>query len=263
VNNTKRQGILVQSNNTTVKNCRITKTVMRNEFGNGCDWDGALCSFGFPDQLQLCKHIEFRNNIIDSCWGEGIILIRTDTFKVQNNKVKDCYSQCIYVDNGYNGEINNNWLSASSPYFNRTCFFPSGYSAPAGGIYWAAENHPGAYLANDRMVENIKIHNNFICGTSVAFGWFHHTANTFLNNSYRNISIYYNTVYNLTSYECFYLEPYSGPRNPPTGCVFMNNIVPKGRYGNQIQTYFTSSTDYFDSTKWNFKKNCFIDGYPT
>ncbi|HEY5123868.1 MAG TPA: T9SS type A sorting domain-containing protein, partial [Ignavibacteria bacterium] len=46
-------------------------------------------------------------------------------------------------------------------------------------------------------------------------------------------------------------------------CNFMNNIIPKGRYDNQIQTYFTTSPDYYDSTKWMFKKNCFIDDYPT
>lgn len=112
------------------------------------------------------------------------------------------------------------------------------------------------------MIENIKIYNNFIYRTSPAFGWFHDNSNTFLNNSYRYIYIYYNTVYNLISYESFYIQPYSGPRNPPSGCYFINNIIPKGRYNNQVQTYFTSSADYFDTTKWIFKKNCFIDGFP-
>jgi len=151
--------------------------------------------------------------------------------------------------------------STGDGYNRHNCWTPSSnYSAPAGGIYWAAENNG---YANNRMVENIKIYNNFINRTSPAFGWFHDDSNTFLNNSYKNINIYYNTVFNLKSYECFYLQPYTGSRNPPSGCVFINNIIPKGRYQDTIRNYFTNSSDYSDTTRWIFEKNCFIDGYPS
>lgn len=254
--NVKRQGIHIQGSNTTVKNCEIYNAVMNNVNETGCpNWESALqCYVDVNQPHTFCYNMNFLNNKIYNSWGEGIALVRADTFKVQHNIIYNCYSAYIYMDNSYNGEVNNNWIYNSDTLYNRSCMF-NNYRAPGNGIFWAAEG-AGNYEV-DRIVENIKIHNNFIYGTSAAFGWSQDDFNAFLNNSYRNIQIYYNTVFNLTCYESFYIEPFSGPRNPPSGCFFRNNILPKGRYQNQIRTYFTNSSDY--NNYWTITNNCFID----
>ena len=255
----RKSGILVQGSNTTVNNCEIYNAVLRNQNQMSCNWDQALSSYvdvNQPGHPFLNDSIIFSNNKIHNCWGEGIGIIRTDTFFVRNNEIYNCYSVYIYMDNSYNGEVNNNSLYTTDSLYDRTCLFTN-YKAPANGIFWAAEG-AGDYEI-DRMVENIKIHNNFIYGTSPAFGWFHDSTNTFFNNSYRNIKIYYNTVYNIRSYESFYLEPVTVNIAPPTGCEFRNNIIPKGRYLGTTYNYFTPSQHFYQVDKWIFTNNCFID----
>lgn len=258
VNNTKRQGINVQASYVTVKNCEISNACLSNINEAGCTsyWDAALKSYvDINRPWEYCYKLEFYNNKIHNCWGEGINLVRTDSFKVYKNIIYNVYSQSIYMDNSYNGEVNNNWLYCNDSTYNRTCRFANNYKAPAGGIYWAAEGY-GNYEV-DRVIENIKIYNNFIYGTSNAFGWFRDDGNTYANNSYKNIYIYYNTVYNLKCYETFYLEIDTNGRTRPSGCEFRNNILPKGRYLNQIRNYITNSADYVNY--WTRTNNCFID----
>jgi hypothetical protein len=261
INNTKRQGINVQASYTTVKNCEISNACLSNINQSGCSsyWDAALKSYVDVTRPWLyCYKIEFYNNKIHNCWGEGINLVRTDSFKVYNNTVYNVYSQSIYLDNSYNGEVNNNWLYSNDSTYDRSCYnhiISNNYKAPAGGIYWAAEGY-GNYEV-DRIVENIKIYNNFIYGTSNAFGWFRDDGNSYANNSYKNIQIFYNTVYNLKCYETFYLEIDTLNRTRPSGCIFRNNILPKGRYLNQISSYVTNSADFVNY--WTRTNNCFID----
>ena len=258
-NNTKRQGIHIQGSYTTVNNCEISNAVLSNVNEILCPgWESALQSYVDINQpMTYCYGIIFSKNKIHNCWGEGITLIRTDSFKVRSNTIYNCYSAYVYMDNSYNGEVNNNWLFSNDSLYNRTCEYPGGYKAPGNGIYWAAEG-AGNYEVN-RMVENIKIHNNFIYGTSVAFGWYHDAANTFFNNSYKNIKIYYNTVYNIKGWESFYLDTFTVNFALPTGCEFKNNIIPKGRYGGIERNYFSASQDYYQVGKWSITNNCFID----
>jgi hypothetical protein len=256
-NNTKRQGIHIQGSYVKVNNCEISNAVLSNMNEMSCSWESALQSYvDIAQPMTFCYKIEFTNNKIHNCWGEGIDLVRTDSFKVYNNIVYNCYSVSIYVDNSYNGEINNNWIYTNDSAYDRTCLFPQGYKAPATGILWAAE---GGSYKYDRMIENLKIYNNLIYSSGPAFGWYHDDSNTYYNNSYRNIKIYYNTVYIIKAWESFYIQPVTVTIAPPTGCEFRNNIIPKARYYGIEGNYFTPSQHYYQTDKWVFSNNCFID----
>jgi len=259
VHNTRSNGILVQGKNVKITNCEIFDACLRNQYEAGCAtyWDAAIQTYLYPVSLTSCNNIEFTNNRIHDSWGEGMVFVAADGFKAEGNKIYNCYSAYIYADNSYNGEISHNWLFADDPLYNRTCRFPSGYIAPGNGIFWAAEG--GSYYNPNRMPENISIHNNFIYGTSAAFGWFDSPTNTSPYNSYRNINIYYNTVYATNCYESFYIDPNPSPgRTTPSNCSFKNNIISIGNYSGNNQNYFVVGSDLYNSNIWNISNNCFI-----
>jgi parallel beta-helix repeat protein len=257
-----RQGILIQASDILVENCEVDSVVLRNRFqilGNG-GWESALGTFLNPrDSLFFQnKNVVFRNNFVHNVWGEGISLVRARNFVVENNIVKDCFSACIYSDNSRYGKIRNNWISSTSDYYN-ICY--PGYCGPANGIFWAAEGL--GHYAFDSIVKNIDIYNNLIVRTSSAFGWFDDSANTFITDSYKNINIYYNTVFDTKGYQTFFMD--TSNINPqrilPDSCNFINNIICKPKWNNQYERYFTYSND-FDSLlhRWTIKNNCFIHG---
>lgn len=263
VHGTQTQGILIQGKNCIVDGCEIYDAVKSNTGGsvNG-GWAGALCTYPYPLSLPYCDSVTFRNNYVHNAWGEGIIMIRGNNFLIENNRVEDCFSAYIYSDNSHDGIIRNNWIYSNGNQYNKV--YPDGYSAPAVGIFWAAEG--GGEYEVDRIVDNIDIYNNLIYRTGSAFGWFDDDYNNFANDSYKNIRIFYNTVYDTRGYQSFYIEETTNPiRVPPTGCKFMNNIICKAKYSTgadtSFRTYFTDSPDF--SNAWEIKNNCFIQGYPT
>ena len=254
--NCRRQGILVQAKDVLVENCEIDSVCLRNRFGGvGTQgWDFALGTFLEPASLQSCQNVIFRNNYVHNVWGEGIVVERARNFTIEDNRVSDCYSVCIYSDNSRFGVIQRNWLSVNGEYYNRV-YDPS-YSARASGIFWASENnHP-----QDSIVTNIDICNNFLYGTGTAFGWFDDEANNSIYDSYRRINIFYNTVFNTKSYMVFYIDTLNvnPSRIVPDNCNFKNNIICKAKWNNQYERYFTYSTDFI--TSWNVTNNCFIHG---
>jgi len=260
VSNTFRQGILIQAKEVTVENCEVSNAVIRNTGGTAPSfWEAALCTYPYPSSIGDCENITFRNNYVHNAWGEGIALVRAKNFLIENNKVEDCFSAYIYLDNCQDGVIRNNFVKSNNYTYNR--IFKGGYSQPGVGVFWAAE---GNDYVSDRIVENIEIYNNLIIRTGPAFGWFDDDFNNFPNDSYRNIKIYYNTVFNTIGYESFYLEPEINPsRIPPSGCEFYNNILCRAKYSSIMpvyRNYFTESNDY--NTAWEFRNNCFIHGYP-
>ncbi|MEO8447361.1 MAG: hypothetical protein ABI528_07695, partial [bacterium] len=130
------------------------------------------------------------------------------------------------------------------------------------GIFWAAEQNS---YGLPEMVENIDIYNNLIIRTGSAFGWFDDSSNVSPNDSYKNIRIYHNTVFNTRGIQAFYLQPnFDSNRINPTGCKFINNIICKAKYPSNnpvYQNYFTSSTDFLASSNiWEIRNNCFING---
>ena len=264
-NNCQRQGILIQASNVLVESCEVDSVCLRNRFqmlGNG-GWDPAIGTFLNPrDSLFFQnRNVIFRNNYVHNVWGEGIALVRARNFVVENNIVKDCFSACIYADNSRYGIIRNNWISSTGDYYNICYPYGSSYCVPANGIFWAAEGL--GHYALDSIVRNIDLYNNLIVRTSSAFGWFDDSANTFPTDSYKNINIYYNTVFDTKGYQTFYMDTLDVNINriPPDSCNFKNNIICKPKWQNQYERYFTYSSDFDTlSHRWTIKNNCFIHG---
>ena len=258
-NNIWRHGILVQASDVTIDSCEIDSVVLRNRFqalGNG-GWESALGTFLNPIHSSFFqnRNIIFRNNFIHNVWGEGIALVRTRNFVVENNTIQNCFSACIHSDNSRYGLIQNNWISSTSDYYNISY---TGYSGPANGIIWAAEGL-GNY-AYDSIVRNIDIFNNLIVRTSSAFGWFDDPDNPFNSDSYKNINIYFNTVFDTKGYQTFYMDTSNVNPNRilPDSCNFKNNIICRPKYMNNYERYFTLSNDF--NLAWSRIRNCFIQG---
>lgn len=260
-----RQGILIQASDVLVETCEVDSVVLRNRFqilGNG-GWESALGTFlNQRDSLFFQnRNVIFRNNFVHNVWGEGIALVRVRNFVVENNILKDCFSACIYSDNSRYGKIRNNWISSTSDYYNICYPYGSSYCIPANGIFWAAEG--AGHYAFDSIVRNIDIYNNLIVRTGSAFGWFDDEFNNYITDSYKNINIYYNTVFDTKGYQTFFMD--TSNINPlrilPDSCNFKNNIICRPKWSNQYERYFTYSSD-FDSTshRWSIKNNCFIHG---
>lgn len=264
--NTNRQGILIQASNVIVESCDISDACLENinqAFGKG-GWPATLCTFvDFTHPtMDYCRNIVFRNNIIHNSWGEGISFVRTEGFEASGNIIYDCFSGYIYMDNSFSGNVFNNFLYSTNDHYNIN--YDNGYTQPAVGIFWAKEG-AGGYADTTVMVHDINIYNNLILRTGPAFGWFDDKFNNTANDSYRDIKIYYNTVFDTRGYQSFYLEDsiVYYRRINPTGCEFKNNILCRGKYNNMYREYFTINTDYKDSTMWKIKDNCFIHNYPT
>jgi len=254
--NCRRQGILIQAKDVLVENCEIDSVCLRNRFGGvgNQGWDFALGTYLEPVSLQSCQNVTFRNNYVHNVWGEGIVVERARNFIIEDNRVSDCFSVCIYSDNSRYGVIQRNWLSVNGEYYNRV-YDPS-YSARASGIFWASENnHP-----QDSIVRNIDICNNLICSTGTALGWFDDTSNPSIYDSYRKINIYYNTIFSIKSYMVFYIDTLNVNPNRilPDSCNFKNNIVCRPKWNNQYERYFTYSNDF--NFAWTISNNCFIHG---
>ena len=257
-NNCRRQGILIQASDVTVENCEIDSVCLRNKpyphLQGG--WDFALGCLLIPEKpyFQVCKNIVFRNNYVHNAWGEGIVVERERDFLIEDNRVSDCFSVCIYADKSRFGVIRRNWISVNGEYYNRT--YDPTYIARASGIFWASEN----LRHQDSIITNIDIVNNFLYGTGPAFGWFDDEANSSIYDSYRKINIFYNTVFNTKSYMIFYIDTLNvnPSRIVPDNCNFKNNIICKAKWNNQYERYFTYSTDFI--TSWNVTNNCFIHG---
>jgi len=257
VHDTYRQGILVQANNVTIENCEIYNAVMRNEkekLGT-TGWDVALGTFHWPDPIDYWTNIVFKNNIVHNSWGEGIVALRCENFTIENNHVYDCYSAYIYVDNSRKGVIRNNWVHSTNDTYNRQ--YRPDFRAPGSGIIWAAEQN-FAHYGVDSLVSDLDIYNNLIVRTNTPISWWRDINNTFPNNSYENINVYYNTIYLAFAIQAFHLDPNTSGVYTPTNCNFKNNIICKGQYPlGTTHTYFTTSSHY---KSWNIDYNCFIDG---
>jgi len=260
VNNCRRQGILIQARDVLVENCEIDSVCLRNRFqavGNG-GWDFAIGTLPVPiTRLPWCQNITFRSNYVHNVWGEGIVVERARNFIIEDNRVRECFSCCIYADNSRFGVIQRNWISINNDYYNR--YYDANYIARANGVFWASEN----VYHQDSIVQNIDICNNFIFGTGPAFGWFDDIPNSSIYDSYRKINIYFNTVFNTKSYQIFYLDTVDVNPNRilPDSCNFINNIICKPKWQNQYERYFTYSSDFDTAThRWAIKNNCFIHG---
>lgn len=256
VHNTYRQGILVQASNVTVDSCEIYNAVMRNENQQLGDsgWEVALGTYLWPNTVDCWTNIIFKNNFIYNSWGEGIAALRCYNFIIENNHVQDCFSAYIYIDNSRKGVIRNNWVNSTNDTFNR--HYDLTFYAPGIGIQWAAEKN--SYRV-DSLISDLDIYNNLIVRTNSPISWWRDITNNYFNNSYKNINVYYNTIYNTYGYQGFFLDPNTDGVFTPTNCNFKNNIICKGQYPlGSYQQYITTSSHY---QNWSIDYNCFIYNY--
>lgn len=248
-----RQGILIQANNVTIDKCEIYNAVLRNINGllGDSGWEVALGTYLWPNTINCWTNIVFKNNIIHNSWGEGIVALRCYNFLIENNHVYDCFSAYIYVDNSRKGVIRSNWIHSTNDIYNR--HYNNNFYAPGIGIQWAAEQNS---YGVDSLISDLDIYNNLIVRTNAPISWWRSPQNTYFNNSYENINVYYNTIYNTFGYEGFHLDVNTTGIYTPLNCNFKNNIICKGQYPlGSYQQYITPSSHYHN---WQIDYNCFI-----
>jgi len=68
--------------------------------------------------------------------------------------------------------------------------------------------------------------------------WWRDPIDTFYNNSYKNINVYYNTIFNTFGYESFHLDTNISGIFTPVNCNFKNNIICLGQYPLNVYQYY-------------------------
>ncbi len=254
VHDTYRQGILVQAKNVIVDSCEIYNAVLRNTNGSlgNSGWEFALGTYLWPNNVDCWTNIVFKNNVVHNSWGEGIVALRCYNFLIENNHVYDCFSAYIYIDNSRKGIISNNWAHSTNDTYNRWNLEHTFY-APGIGIQWAAEQNS---YGVDSLVSDLEIYNNLIVRTNIAISWWRDLNNTYFHNSYENINVNYNTIYNTFGYEGFHLDENTSGVYNPINCSFKNNIICKGQYPLGTYRRYISTSSHYQN--WQIDYNCFI-----
>gem|GEM_PF-1950094 len=199
------------------------------------------------------ENITISNNYIHNCWGEGIGPGQGSVgVLIENNVVVDVWSVGIYADKASDVIIRNNHIYNTDPTYYR-------FGEPANGISMANEISfiNGFYLP----ISNFQIYNNLMVNVRRGIGFWFDSSNDEYENSYKDVYIAYNTIYNATIIGISMDDvPASGYRQP-SGCVLKNNIVYRGSQQStigDISAWTISNNDWYGANMPTFASpTCF------
>jgi len=254
-----------ESNGITLRNLKVHDVAYRALGGGGQDivienneiWNASLSNAqnstggsGWPGVIQTyaradgsaSKNVVIRNNYVHEAWGECVIALFADGVTIEGNRLQDCYSVSLYVDNSKNVHIERNQIWGTTDKFNKN-------GGRASGITFASENY-GASVPK-QAVENLVIANNVITGTGMGISRWQDPANTASHNTYKDVKILHNVIKGVTKHSVF-VESVS-PLSAPTGAVIANNVIWKGTGGDLTLE---------DAGSWQVGPNAWPDGTP-
>ncbi|MCF8365039.1 MAG: right-handed parallel beta-helix repeat-containing protein [Bacteroidales bacterium] len=229
----------------TIENNEIYNAALENEYGAMGNSGWAMTCYTTTDYENgdPSTNVTIRNNYIHNCWGEGIGPGQgSDQVLIEGNTVRDVWSVGIYADKATNATIKNNHIYNTDPTYFRN-------GAPAVGISMANEISFGNIY---NPISNFYIYNNLISNVRKGIGFWFDESNDESGNSYHNLVIAYNVIYQPTAQGIAIDEIPSG-YNQPSGCILKNNIVYSG----------ASQSTVGDLSAWDISHNDWVGGIPS
>jgi len=189
------------------------------------------------------SYAEVYNNVVHSCWGEGIISCHGDYFHFYDNVVYDCWACNIDVDQASHGIIERNlvyWTGDAS--------------------FYRSSGAPGIMLSNEFIVAGMPIahsnivRNNIVVHTSkgVVFWKGQNEANALIDTAIYGNTLVNNIVSGIEIQQgLFGTIPHSGNR------IFDNLIT---QSGGTIGTTNTTVGVTFDHNQWSRTPATIVQG---
>ncbi len=232
------QDIVIESN-------EVWNAAMSNENGTGTSgWPAAISTAARADG-SASTNVVIRNNHVHDIWGECIIALFADGIRVEGNRLHDCHSVNLYVDNSRNIRVERNQIWVTTDKYNKVS---SGL--PATGITFATEG----YTDNvpHPQIEGLVIANNVITGTGRGISYWHDPGNTAANNTWNDVKILHNVI-RFTKIGAVVIDSV-GSAPAASGGVLMNNVVWNGENGDALELA--------DESAWQLGNNAWPDGKP-
>ena len=248
IHETYKRGMGGSGNYLIFEGNEVWRAVLENENaavgeGNG-GWAAAVSTNVWWSTKAPSSYITFRNNHIHDSWGEGLIPLHAENVLIEGNRIHDTFSINLYLDNTRNTRVLGNYLYSTTSTYNR----PS-RGIPANGISLANEgyDYPAVPL------NNITIANNVVAGTGYGIGFWYDDSNASFENSYRNLTIGYNVIYN-THREALNFDAVPSNKQQPENVLLQNNILYEGQNGRSLNVNNPSG--------WQFQHNNWPNGVP-
>lgn len=215
----------------TIQGNEVYNAVMSNyygakDFGSG-GWLPAVTSGHFdPPSAARSEGWLVENNYIHNVWGECLDAMYLQNSTFRNNRVRDCYSANIYVDNASNIRIDGNYSYTTSDTHNTKT-----NPRRAHGIVFAYESRDydlGCDTVNgvkQCVMKDIKITNNLVTSTHNGILYFNTSS-----SGYRNVTLAHNVVYDQRREAVWMAKTtYVSGNN-----ILRNNILYKGYYTGSV-----------------------------
>jgi hypothetical protein len=224
--------------NNEVWNASLTNA---NNSSGGSGWPGAIQTYARADGSPS-KNVVIRNNYVHDAWGECVIALFADGVTIEGNRLRDCYSVSLYVDNSKNVRVERNQIWTTTDKYNKN-------GARASGITFASESYGGS--VPKQAIENLVIANNLITQTGMGISRWQDPANTLAHNTWNGVQILHNGIRGATKVS-LYIESV-GSLPAPAGGIVMNNVIWKGAGGDAVLE---------DANAWQVGPNAWPDGKP-
>jgi hypothetical protein len=226
-----------------IENNEVWNASLSNEnaaFGSG-GWPGVIQTYARADG-SASKNVVIRNNYVHDAWGECIIALFADGVTIEGNRLQNCYSVSLYVDNARNVRVERNQIWVTTSKYDKN-------GGPASGITFASEH----YSSNvpKLAIENLVIANNLITHTGMGISRWQDPANTASHNTWKNVEILHNVIRFVTKTSI--QVPSVGSQPIPSGGAIANNVIWKGQNGD---------IDLKDTSAWQVGPNAWPDGKP-
>lgn len=227
-----------------IENNEVWNASLSNEnaaFGSG-GWPGVIQTYARADG-SASKNIMIRNNYVHEAWGECIIALFADGVTIEGNRLQNCYSVSLYVDNSRNVRVERNQIWVNTNKYDKN-------GGPASGITFASENYSSD--VPKQAIENLFIVNNLITHTGMGISRWQDPANTAPHNTWKNVEVLHNVLRFVTKTSI--RIPSVGSQPSPSGGVVANNVIWKGPSGD---------IDLEDTAAWQVGPNAWPDGTPS
>lgn len=217
--------------------------VTGNTGGTGLrPWPAGISTWHRPNGGAV-KGFIFRNNQVNRVWGECVISLFTVESEISGNRISNCHSVGVYVDNARDVLIERNIIRATTDEFNR---IDNGNRMT--GVNIAVENYGSSGAIRS---EDIVIRNNLILGTDRGINFYYDKNNTSSENSYRDLTLAHNVICNTVDTPIKFA---TAEGSYPSNNKLMNNVMCKGA------TQSVTDLGIEQDSAWTISNNAFPHG---